>query len=357
MSAKVVTFAPARERLRRVDPAEAAAGNRALALLHGLQVDDEAGRLRLAARVADAPLDGGWLRFETGVGDAMISPVLISRQPAAPLPEGAAPDLPAALHQLSRLEPLIAAIERVIGLPLDPVGLGPRRGLVFALEARSEDGEIVHAVQLAADPSCAATWPDPPAPVSLGVAGRAFATLRASLEGPRAPVAELPLLSRGDVVVLPRGAAAGWVCTLSGDGAPLAMGFLDLAARNFTVQHLESRSMLETAPRSAEARAPEADIPSAATAEPMSFAPRPAEPQTDAVSTDGLMIRLGVELGEVRLSLKALSSLRPGSVVALEGQGEDLIVELRADGQPLATGRLVSLGDAYGVLVDSVRAA
>lgn len=113
--------------------------------------------------------------------------------------------------------------------------------------------------------------------------------------------------------------------------------------------------MLETAARSAGARAPDADTSPTAAAEPISFAPRPAE--ADAVATDGLTIRLGVELGEVRLSLKALSSLRPGSVVALEGQGEDLVVELRADGQPLATGRLVSLGDAYGVLVDSVRAA
>ena len=355
MSADVVTLAPARARLRKIDPAEASAANRALALLHGLSFDDEIGRLRLTARLAETPRDGGWLRFETGVGEVALAPVLIARQPAAPLPERAAADLPAALHQLSRLEPLIAAVERAIGLPLDPVGLGPRAGLVFELNAETADGEVVHIAQLAVDSACAAIWPDAPPRSDLGLAELAPVTLRATLEGPRAPLAELPLLTKGDVVVLARTGAAGWACTLAADGAPLAHGFLDLGARNFTIQNLEVHPMLDTAIRPAEGRAPDAADVSVTAAEPMSFAPRPAEPQA-APATDALTIRLGVELGEVRLSLKALSALRPGSVLTLPAGGDDLVVELKADGQHLATGRLVSLGDAYGVVVDSVRA-
>jgi len=355
VSADVVTLAPARARLRKIDPAEANAANRGLALLHGLGVDDEIGPLRLTARMAEAPRDGGWLRFDTGAGETAIAPVLIARQPAAPLPERAAADLPAALHQLSRLEPLIAAMERAIGLPLDPVGLGPRAGLVFELNAETADGEVVHSAQFAVDPACAALWPDAPPRSDLGLAELAPVTLRATLEGPRAPVAELSLLAKGDVVVLARTGAAGWACALAADGAPVAHGYLDLAARNFTVQHLEPHPMLETATRSAEARAPDATDTPMPAAEPMSFAPRPAEAQA-APAADGLTIRLGVELGEVRLSLKALSTLRPGSVLPLPAAGDDLVVELKADGQHLATGRLVSLGDAYGVVVDSVRA-
>ena len=353
MSADVVTFAPARRRLRRIDPADAAAGNRVLALLDGLSVDDPQGVLTLSVRGAASPRDGGWLVFDTGAGEIAISALVIAGQPVPPLAEGVSPDLPAALHQLSRLEPIIGAVERAVGLPLDPVAVGPQRGLAFDVQARDADGAIVHTAQLSVDPTCAAVWPDPPPTVDFEA--HAAATLRASLEGPRAPLAELPLLASGDVVVLPT-ASGGLACTLSGADAPILRGRLDVAARRLTLQHVETDPMLDTAQRPAESRAPDHDTSKPVPpAEGASFAPR-AEAPAQPLSTEGLTIRLGVELGEVRLSLKALSGLKPGSVIALPLEGDDLVVELNADGQPLATGRLVSLGDAYGVLVDSVRA-
>lgn len=348
---KVVSL---RERLPKADPAEAAARNRALALLSSLTVEDPAGPLKVTARAA-APGVGGWLRFETGAGLLSLSPALIAGQPVPPLPEAAAPDLPAALHQLSRLEPVIAAVERAIGLPLDPVGLGLPTGLVLQLEARREGGEVVHRARIAVEPPCAALWPEPEGRY-LGVAALAPIALAAVLDGPTAPAAELAQLSAGDVVVLPRAAAAGWACTLATERGPLARGFLDLADRQLTIQTLESTPMLETAARPAGAPA-DAEIAPAAPAEPMSFAPRDDAAPSDGVALDTLTVRLRVALGEVRLPLKTLSGLRPGAVLTLPGAQEHLHVEVLAEDQPIASGRLVSLGDAYGVLVDEVRTA
>jgi len=112
--------------------------------------------------------------------------------------------------------------------------------------------------------------------------------------------------------------------------------------------------MLETSLRSPEAV--EADVVKAPPAEAKSFSPADHAAPTTAPDFGALTVRLRVALGEVRLPLKTLSQLRPGSVVALPGEGEDLAVELLADDRAIATGRLVSLGDAYGVLVDKVRA-
>ena len=111
--------------------------------------------------------------------------------------------------------------------------------------------------------------------------------------------------------------------------------------------------MLETAARPVDKSADD-DIVTAAPAEPMSFAPR--EAAAGGVALDTLTVRLRVALGEVRLPLKTLAGLQPGAVVTLPGDDQDLRVELLAEDQPIATGRLVSLGDAYGVLVDEVRA-
>lgn len=348
--AKVISL---RSRLPRADPAEAAARNRALALLSGLEVDDPDGPLRLTVGVA-APAAGGWLRFETGVGAMGLAPARIAGQPVPPLPEAAAPDLPAALHQLSRLEPLIAAVERAVGLPLDPVGLGPPCGLTFSLVAADANDGTVHEARLCVDPACAAIWPDPPDRRPLGAAAAAPVALRALLEGPLAPTSELAELGAGDVVVLPRASASGWACALSSDRGPLGAGFLDLANRKLTLQTLETSPMLETAAQPAVT--PDAEIAPAPPAEPMSFAPREARQPAEALALETLSVRLRVALNDVRLPLKALSGLRPGSVVTLPGDQEDLPVQLLADDQPIASGRLVSLGDAYGVLVDEVRA-
>ena len=345
---KVVSL---RERLPKADPAEAAARNRALALLSSLTVEDPEGPLALRARAA-APGLGGWLRFDTGTGLVALSPALIAGQPVPPLPDAAAPDLPAALHQLSRLEPLIAAVERAIGLPLDPVGLGPPAGFVLQLEARRSDGELAHRARVSIEPECAALWPEPTSG-ALGAAALATVPLIAHLLGPTVPTAELAELAEGDMVVLPRAAPGGWGCALSTERGPLARGVFDLADRRLTIQILESSPMLETAARPVDKSADD-DIVTAAPAEPMSFAPRHAA--AGGVALDTLTVRLRVALGEVRLPLKTLAGLQPGAVVTLPGDDQDLRVELLAEDQPIATGRLVSLGDAYGVLVDEVRA-
>ena len=59
-------------------------------------------------------------------------------------------------------------------------------------------------------------------------------------------------------------------------------------------------------------------------------------------------VKLEAILGEARMTISDLLSLKPDSVVPLEaGLGQR--VELRLNGVPVATGELVAAGDRFGV--------
>lgn len=65
-------------------------------------------------------------------------------------------------------------------------------------------------------------------------------------------------------------------------------------------------------------------------------------------------IAVSVDLGETVVPLKTLTELRPGTVLPLIGLDAEMRVTLRSAGQAFARGRLVSLGEAYAVLIDVV---
>jgi flagellar motor switch protein FliN/FliY len=79
------------------------------------------------------------------------------------------------------------------------------------------------------------------------------------------------------------------------------------------------------------------------------------------VSLDSAILRnvnvtLRVRLGELSLSVQDLLSLRPGSVVKLGAQLNDL-VELRLNDQVVARGEVVAVGDNFGVRIVDVAEA
>lgn len=94
------------------------------------------------------------------------------------------------------------------------------------------------------------------------------------------------------------------------------------------------------------------------TAPPIDAAIQPAEitasPDLSPIAPADLPVALRVMLGEVSLPLSDLTGLRPGSTVVLGGVARDKSVVLLAGDHPIATGRLVAVGEAYGVLIEQL---
>jgi type III secretion protein Q len=78
------------------------------------------------------------------------------------------------------------------------------------------------------------------------------------------------------------------------------------------------------------------------------FSPDAASP----IAPANLPVALRVMLGEASLPLSELVGLRPGSTVVLGGSARDTTAVLLAGDHPIATGRLVAVGEAYGVLIE-----
>ena len=89
------------------------------------------------------------------------------------------------------------------------------------------------------------------------------------------------------------------------------------------------------------------------------FAEPPSADAVSAAAPGGILgdlpVRLRVALNEVKLPIQTIAALRPGSVLTLPIVGDSVAVEVLADDLPIAEGRLVAVGDAYGVLIDRLR--
>jgi flagellar motor switch protein FliN len=63
-------------------------------------------------------------------------------------------------------------------------------------------------------------------------------------------------------------------------------------------------------------------------------------------------VPLTIEIEATTIALGQLQGLREGSVVPIDADGAGgIAVRLLASGKPFARGTLVSVGDAYGVLI------
>jgi type III secretion protein Q len=306
---------PLRSALPRMAPEDAARRNAMLAALHGTG----AAGAPLRARVVEAepaPL----LRLTGGLA---VRPLLVHGRPCAWTPTAASPLLPEALAELAELEPLLLAIERAWGAPLEPLELG--QAPPHALHVRVEAGgrEERSALLLAVDPDAA----PPPAPAAPAVALRgaalhARAGVRLRLRGPVAPARELGLLARGDLVLLP--ATAGEVAAELAWAGRRVPGVWSARTGRFASDGAQGGGMDgDTLGESATAPG---DIP----------------------------VRLTAELAVLEVPLAELARLAPGAVLNLPPLGDAPAVRIAAGGAAVAAGRLVALGDGYAVLVDEV---
>ena len=83
------------------------------------------------------------------------------------------------------------------------------------------------------------------------------------------------------------------------------------------------------------------DFPTAAPAEP-GFAP------------DAFQVQLRFELDQADMPLGRLQAVQQGGVLPLQDCDGALAVRILAGNRAIATGQIVSIGDSYGVLIETI---
>lgn len=324
----VLAAAPLVLDLETFDPAEVAARNRALAVMSALPVPGQ----RIAASLV-APPPGPWILFGSEADAPRLAIVALDGAPFAPADDAAL------LVALDRLEPVLAAIEAATGLNLDPADISrrpPEAGIAIALDI-AHDAEaapsrlVLHVV--ADEP---AAWPAPAIDLSADGAHMAAPVAgKLVLDAAVVTTARVAALRTGDIVLTAWGPRRPGDARLTLPNRRLA-GRFDAADRRFTVIILEDSAM---------------------TAPPMDAAVQPAEasaPDSAPIAPADLPVALRVMLGEASLPLSELTGLRPGSTVVLGGAARDTHAVLLAGDHPVATGKLVAVGEAYGVLIEQL---
>lgn len=315
---QILTPEPLLARLPSLSPRLAAARDRMLSLLsrtiEGLTLK--------ASIVEDAP-GGPWVAFDTAAG----------RIGLAQAGEGAAArDHAEVLARLDQVEPLLAALE-TSGLMFDPVDVeaSSEADIHLRVEAFDADQVLRHEIVLALDIAAAEAWPDadrtPGDPSTLAVP----LPVVLALDGPTVPADAAP--DMGDIVLLPFDADRALAATLA-VGGHRARGHFSPARGGFSVNSLEPIPMSDFA---------------------VSAAIEPSSPDP-AVLVGDLPVTLRVALGEVTLTAAQLASLRPGATLTLDLPPGEARAVLLAGERPVASGRLVALGEAYGLVIDKVGA-
>lgn len=312
---EVLNPEPLIARLPPLSPTLAAARERMLSILHravdGLNLQ--------SAIVEDAPT-GPWVVFDTAAGQVRLAQI-----------DGETPrDHAEVLASLDRLEPLLAALESG-DFVFDPVDVeeGAEAEILVRVEAFDAEAVRRHAVVLAVDLAVAEAWPEPVAADADVSALAAPLPVTLTLDGPRVPAGQA--LGVGDVVLLPFGPERAFAATLAVAGRR-ARGAFSPAGGRLSVNSSEPIAMSELS----------AHIDPVASPDPGALADLP--------------VTLRVALGEVTLTVAQLASLRPGATVTLEVPPAETRAVLLAGERPVAAGRLVALGEAYGLVIDSLEA-
>lgn len=314
------------------DLSDLVARNHALAVLAALRAPGLVTRVALDAEAGAGP----WILFGEDEPSLRLAIRDLSGAAFAPVDDAEL------LVALDRVEPVLAAIEAATTEGLSPLGVeaqAPGGLLALAIAVETQDGAPFARLVLAVDPDVARAWPqpifDPWAPgahLAVPAAGPLV------LDGPELPAQTAAALRPGDIVLTPLSAARPGLAALTLFDRRL-VGRFDLSHRRFTLNAIEESAMT-----------PPLDIAVAPTED--------AAPNTETgaapVAPADLPVPLKVLLGEASLPLSELAGLRPGSTVVLAGPREDAPAVLLAGDRAIARGRLVPVGEAWGVLVETI---
>lgn len=310
------------------DLAGLVARNHALAVLAALRAPGLVTRVALDAEVGAGP----WILF--GEDEPSLRLAIRELSGAAFVPADDAKLLVA----LDRVEPVLAAIEAATTESLSPLGVetdAPDGLLALSIVVETQDGAPFARLVLAVDPEAARAWPqpifDPWAPGAHQVVPAVGPLV---LDGPDLPATTAAALRPGDIVLTPLSASRPGLASLTLFDRRL-VGRFELSQHRFTLNAIEESAM-----------APPLDIAVVPTED--------AAPDAAPVAPADLPVPLKVLLGEASLPLSELAGLRPGSTVVLAGPREDAPAVLLAGDRAIARGRLVPVGEAWGVLIETI---
>ena len=323
-------------RLRVIERERAEAQTALIAALNHREIEDVHTTAR-APTTRDRHSAAAWIRFDTARGPVMIAPLLVDNQLARMTSGPGVPDGAAAAATLGRIEPLVAAIETILGLELHPSGLGTDVDedlLLLRLDAHDRTG-VRHRLLVATGADIDVLPLPLPADLPARVGGLA---LRWCLEADLPPIraARLRALSRGDCIVLGVGPLRGrLVLPGRSGGSPVAV---DIKRGNI---------VLDRDPQQGD---PIVSDRISAVETPVSVHPEGAPRWAD------LKIAATIEVDGGRLTAAQMATLGEGSVLPLPAAGGTLAVRVVAGGATIADGELVAVGEGFGVLVTALHA-
>lgn len=305
-------------RLRRIAPDQAETRLRLVGALNRRRV----GAWRTEARAATADERdnaAGWLRFAAAGGEVAVAPLIVNGAAVSPT---VLQDAVAAAALLDPVEPLVAALEAVIGGALQPVGMADAAAddrFVLHLDALADDQTAIRL--LVAVPPGLPLAPDPLTAPPLDPAALAAVPVawRVTITGPALAAARAATLAAGDLLLL--GLAP--LQTRLRCGALTRAAQLDPRLGRIIVQE--------------DATAPIDPLP---------------EPDAAPPGAPGdIPVRLTFALDGGTMPAGTLATLGTGSVLPLPAAGETLPVRILSGGATIGTGELVAIGDGFGVIV------
>lgn len=317
-----------RTRLRAIDQGRAQLQTTLIGALNRRLIDS----LQTGVRVAterDRRAAIAWIQFRSGEHLVQIAPLLVDGALARVSGAQGSVDAAAAAATLGRIEPLVGALELVLGCELQPAGLHKSYAgdpVLLRLDATGANGVIQHRLLLAIPPEMAV---EPLAEIELAATAIGGLRLRwtARFDGPGVRAAGLTRIARGDLLLL-------------GTGVPVAK--LSLPGRNDAprARIAFNDGMLVLQDDVAMDGSPEASVPAA------SGEPGWAEVRIPTV----------IEIIGAGMTAAELATLGKGSVLPLPISGGTLPVRVIAGEQCVAEGELVAVGEGFGVLVTGVTA-
>lgn len=321
---------PLRDRLRAIDAARAERQTRLIAAFNRRMVDGLVTTARLASD-DDRRAATAWIEFRAADHPVGIAPLLVDDALARMSDAQGKPDAVLAAAMLARIEPLVAALELVLGHELHPAGLqgGPSQGaLLLRLDAGTPEGSILHRL-LAALPDDLPIEPLSLPDMAPGAMDGLRLRWRASIAGPNIAAAQWNRLGRGDLLLLGTGPLTARFSLPGCNNRPHARVNVHQGVLILT-QDLAADQNPVTVPDPEEA---------------------PAQP---VASTGDLRVATTVEITGSTLAASELATLGQGSVLPLPVQGGTLAVRVLAGGEVVARGELVAVGQGFGVLVTAL---
>lgn len=304
-----------RERLPAIDPAEAELRRQLLTALNGRTWRQGPVTAEISARPPEA---GPWFVCAGGCAFHLADPPIRRAEGDFDGVDGAA--------ALEAGEVALADVEAALGVDLAPTSLiadPPAGALIVTLRAGGER-------MLLAWPTSLPLVPAPPPAFAPALAVAVALPLTITFAGHRLPPHDAAGLAQGDLLLLGhapfRGAltAGDWRAGIAFDPFRRSLRLLSHGI------HQTETPMDDPTHSSA-----------LATDTPIDPAPVGAD----------FAVPLTIELEASVVPLRQLQALREGAVLPLEGGGR-LAVLVRASGQRLARGHIVSVGDGFGVLID-----